>query len=146
MTKTGDRNDPFPAFRFELQIDDLPVGGFSECTGIQLETETEDYQEGGANDFIHKFPTRLKQSNLTLKRGIVGRQLWEWYFQICQGTINLKNGSIIVYDLSGRTKVMVWRFRHAFPVKFIGPELNAIQNNIAVETLELCHEGLELES
>lgn len=143
MAETGARYDPLLAFRFEVRLDDLPVAGFSECGGIQLETETQDYMEGGRNAHLLKFPTRTKQSNIILKRGIANRTLWDWYYALTTGTIRRRNGSILVYDAAGAQVVMEWQFQRAFPSKWIGPELNAAQNNIAVETLELCHEGLE---
>ncbi len=143
MAETGTRVDPFLSFRFVVRLTDLPVGGFSECTGLQIETETHDYIEGGMNTHVHKFPVRTKQSNLTLKKGIVDRVLWDWYYQLIQGQIRFRSGSIIVNDLSGSKEVMKWEFRRAFPSKWVGPELNAAQNNVAVESFELCHHGLE---
>jgi phage tail-like protein len=142
MAKTGDRADPYPAFRYEVKLDDLPAGGFSECSGIQLETEVHDFAEGGLNSYGWKFPTKTKQSNITLKRGIVDRNLWDWYYSLTQGDVHLKNGSIVVRDTSG-ARVMEWQFRLAFPSKWMGPHLEASQNNVAVETLELAHRGLE---
>ena len=142
MGETGGRNDPFLAFRFEIRISGLPAGGFSECGGIQLETETQDYPEGGLNTHILKFPTRTKQSNIVLKRGIAGRILWDWYFALTLGLIQRLPGSIIVKDPAGGQDVMEWQFLSAFPSKWTGPELNASQNNVAIETLELCHHGL----
>jgi len=143
MAQTGSRNDPFLAFRFEVRLDDLAVGGFSECTGLQIETEVQDHQEGGLNTYVWKFPTRTKQSNITLKRGIVDLEMWRWYDDLVQGRVRFRNGSIIVYDLSGQTPVIEWQFRRALPVKWQGPDLNATQNNVAVETVELSHHGLE---
>jgi phage tail-like protein len=143
MAETGLRIDPFVAFRFEIRLDGLAVGGFSECTGLQVETETHDYMEGGLNTHIHKFPTRTKQTNLTLKRGIVDRLLWEWYYQLVQGQVQFRTGSVVVYEPSGSQPVMIWAFNRAFPSKWVGPELNATQNNVAVESFELCHHGLE---
>jgi len=143
MAETGARNDPFLAFRFEVRLDDLAVGGFSECSGLQLETEVHDYAEGGLNTHVRKFPTRTKQINITLKRGIVDRELWDWYYALTQGEVRFRNGSIIVRDPSGAQVVMEWQFRRAFPCKWIGPDLNATQSSVAVETLELCHQGLE---
>ena len=143
MTPSDARNDPFPAFRFEIRLDDLPPAGFSECTGLQLETEVQDYPEGGLNTYLRKFPGRTKQANLMLRRGIVDRQLWDWYYDLTQGVVKLRNGTIAVHDPAGGNPVMEWRFWRAFPSKWSGPDLNATQNNIAVETLELCHQGLE---
>ena len=146
MAETNSRQDPFLAFRFEIRLDDLPVGGFSECTGLQLETEVHDYPEGGLNTHLRRFPTRTKQTNITLKRGIVDGELWDWYYRLTQGEIESRSGSILVYDPSGSDVVMMWEFSQAFPCKWIGPELNATQNNVAVETLELCHQGLRRQS
>jgi len=143
MAEAGARKDPFLAFRFEVRLDDLPVAGFSECSGLQLETKVQDYAEGGLNSYVRKFPTRTKQTNITLKRGIVDRDLWNWYWELTQGRVRFRNGSIVVRDPSGEEAVMEWQFRQAFPCKWTGPELNAAQSNVAVETLELCHQGLE---
>ncbi len=143
MAGTSDRNDPFVAFRFEVRIDDLPVAGFSNCTGLQLDTDVLDYAEGGLNTHILKFPGRTKQVNLVLKRGIIDRKLWDWYYDLTQGTVTFHNGSIVVRDPSGEQTVMEWQFTRAFPTKWVGPELNATQSSVAVETLELCHQGLK---
>ena len=143
MAETADRQDPILAFRYSITLDDMDAGGFSECSGIQLETEVQDYPEGGLNTHIRKFPTRTKQSNITLKRGIVDLALWEWYDALVNGDVQLRNGSIVVHDPSGSEDVAEWEFTQAFPCKWQGPDLNASQSSVAVETLELCHEGLK---
>jgi phage tail-like protein len=143
MAETGNRNDPFPGFRFEVRLDDMPAAGFSECSGLQLDTEIYDYNEGGLNSYVLKFPVRTKQTNIVLKRGIVDRTMWDWYYALTLGTIRFRNGSILVRDPAGQSVVMEWQFRNAFPCKWHGPDLNATQNAIAVETVELCHQGLE---
>jgi phage tail-like protein len=143
MAETGARNDPYFAFRFEVQFDDIAVGGFSECSGLQLETEVFDYNEGGLNTHVRRFVTRTKQTNLTLKHGIVDRVMWDWYYDLTRGDIRFRNGSVVVRDPSGDNVVMEWQFRDAFPSKWLGPELNATQNSVAIETLEICHQGLE---
>ena len=142
MTQTGKRNDPIPGFHFEVTLDDLPVMGFSEVTGLQMELDAQDYPEGGQNGFVHKFPNRAKQTNLTLKRGIVDRSVWDWFYQVTQGQVKFRDGSILVHDPAGSV-AMRWDFKKAFPMKWVGPDLNAAQNNVAVETLELAHHGLE---
>ncbi len=143
MPKTGARNDPFLAFRFEVELDNFTVSAFSECSGLQMDTEVLDYPEGGLNTFVRKFPGRTKQSNLQLKRGIVDRKVWDWYYDVTQGKVVFRNGSVRVFDATGGTPVMEWQFRNAFPCKWVGPGLNALQSSIAVETLEICHQGLE---
>lgn len=134
--------DPVPAFRFKVQLDNLPDAGFSEVSGLQLEVEVEDYPEGGQNTYVHKRPGRVKQSNVTLKRGIVSRRVWDWFYEIAQGNITRKTATIVVQDTAGKAK-FAWELKQAFPVKWVGPELNATQNNVAVESLELCYEGID---
>lgn len=137
------RTDPFLAFRFEVNLDGLAVAGFSECTGLQWETETQDYLEGGVNTHVHKFPTRTKQSNLVLKRGIVDRVMWNWYWDLTRGLVQLRTGAVLVRDPSGNDVVMQWEFSDAFPSKWTGPDLNATQNNVAIESMEIVHTGLK---
>jgi phage tail-like protein len=144
MAEVARRADPFVAFRYRVRVDGLPsLGGFSECGGLLLETEVMDYAEGGLNTHLHKLPVRTKQSPIRLKRGVVDRQLWAWYAELVGGLVVRRNGSILVYDADGEKVRAHWHFRRAYPVKWIGPELNATQNQLAVETVELVHEGLE---
>jgi phage tail-like protein len=143
MPESGSRNDPFVAFSFEVRFDDNSLGGFSECNGMNLDTQFQEFQEGGRNDVVHKFPTRTTQANLVLKRGIVDRKLWDWYFKLTQGQVEPKNVSVRVLDPAGGGVLIELRLRQALPCKWNGPELNAAQSSVAVETLELCHQGLE---
>ena len=136
-------NDPIPAFRFEINLDDLHVAGFSEVSGLSVELEPQEYAEGGINTHMHKFPGRAKQSNITLKRGIVDRKMWDWFYAFTLGKGKSRTMSILLRDPSGDQVVMEWQVKHAFPMKWSGPELNATQNSVAIESLELAHEGLE---
>jgi phage tail-like protein len=143
MASTGSRVDPFLAFRFEVRIEGQAAGGFSECGGLQLDTDVQDYAEGGLNDRLHKRPTRTKQANISLRRGIVDRVLWDWYAGLLLGVVQLRSGSIVLKDPTGQQPVARWDFRRAFPCRWTGPELNATQSQVAVESFELAHEGLE---
>jgi len=134
---------PFVAFAFELRFDEQSFGGFSECSGLNLETQVQEYQEGGRNDAVHKFPTRTAQSNVVLKRGVVDRKVWEWFARAAQGRVEPRNVSVRVLDPAGGGVLMELRLRGAFPCKWSGPELNAAQSNVAIETVELCHQGLD---
>jgi phage tail-like protein len=142
MAESGSRHDPIPAFRFTVRFDDLPPGGFSDCSGLQLETEVQDYREGGVNTHTWKFVTRTKQANLTLKRGIVNSVMWSWFHDITLGKMRFRNGTITVHDPSGSSDPIEFRVLQAFPVKWAGPELSASQNNLAVETVEFAHQGM----
>src|SRR3972149_8630601 len=92
------KEDPFGAFNFRVQIDGIFVGGFSEVSGLQIETEVYSFREGGMNDFEYKLPKFTKFSDITFKRGITDWELYNWYLEVISGTISRKNGSIILYE------------------------------------------------
>ena len=142
MAETAARVDPALGFRFRVTLDDMAPAGFSDCGGLQVETEVHEYAEGGRNTNMLRFPTRTKHASLTLKRGIVDPALWAWHDDVVQGRIRRRNGTVAVHDPSGDRVVAEWQFRDAFPCKWVGPELAAGQSAVAVETLELCHQGL----
>lgn len=139
---TGVRNDPYTAFRFVVLLDALPAAGFSECGGLQVQLDVHEYLEGGLNTHAHKLPTRAKLNNITLKRGIVDRSMYNWFADVVQGRLRYRNGSIIIQDESGQVERVVWEFQRAFPVRWVGPDLNAQQSSVAVETVEIAHHGL----
>jgi phage tail-like protein len=143
MPDTGARNDPAPAFRFTVRFDNLPPGGFTDCTGLQMETQVQEFAEGGLNTHTWRFATRSKQSNVTLKRGIVNKTLWDWFQDIARGKMQFRNGTILVHDHDGGKDLIEFQILQAFPVKWSGPELSAAQNNLAVESVEFAHQGLQ---
>ena len=142
MAETGRRPDPLRAFRFEVLVPGLASGGFSECTGLSIQTEVREYPEGGLNTHLQTFPGRASQSRLVLKRGIVDRAFYDWFWDLVQGTVVRRSGSVVVLDEAG-APAAEWRFRDAFPAKWTGPDLNASQSSVAVESVELVHLGLE---
>lgn len=142
MAELASRGDPFAAFCFEVRVDDIPLGGFSECTGLQREIEVQDYPEGGLNAYLHKLPVRVKQNPITLKRGVADRVLWDWHDELANGIVRRRSGAVAMRDPSGEQVVAEWRFERAYPVKWVGPALNATQNQVAVEQLDLVYEGL----
>ena len=138
-------------------------GSFSEASGLNAEMETEEYREGGDNRGPRKFVKWGKYPNLVFKRGVtMNPDLWDWYYTVVYKTKNpiRKNGIVLLTDrgsgltaqgdgptslgLPGLDKlpVAIWFFRNALPEKVQGPALNARSNEIAIETLELAHEGL----
>jgi phage tail-like protein len=126
---------------FALQIDDVTAGYFLGCSGIRAEYETYPYGEGGLNTFVHQLPGRKRYGNITLTRGVTSdKKLLEWFLKPKEResrgsiTINLLNR-----DLSN---VQTWAFAAAWVVGYSGPELNAEGTSMAIETLEIAHEGL----
>ena len=139
----GHRGGPYTSFNYMVFIDGIPAGGFSEVTGLQMEVEVEDYREGGNNNFIHKLPGPARfPSTLTLKRGLTSLSiLWVWAEAVRRGNIDRKTGSVMLLNRMG-LPVMLWEFEEAYPSKWIGPDLRANANEIAVETVELMHHGI----
>jgi len=139
---TGLRLDPFQSFNFWVEIEGILVGGFSECTGLQVEAEVETYAEGGLNEYTHQFRGRAKYAPLVLKRGLtLNEHLWRWHQDVIEGNFERKNGTIYLLNAT-HVPVVWWNFRKAFPSKWTGPELRANSNEVAVESVELLHQGL----
>jgi phage tail-like protein len=139
----AERKDPYLSFRFLVEIQGLIIGGFSEVAGLQAETEFEEIREGGVNDYVHKLPKITKYPNITLKGGITDYDvLWNWHQDVVNGKIKRKSGFIILLDSEGNEKWR-WSFERAYPVQWTGPELRADGNTVAVESLELVHNGLK---
>src|SRR2546423_852925 len=92
-----DKRDVYSTYRFWVEIDSINVAGFSECSGLQVETEIFEWEEGGRNNYKHRLPGRAKFSNLVLKRGIATADLWSWYQDSIQGKIKRRNLSVVLY-------------------------------------------------
>ena len=145
----GVRADPYHVFNFLVEIEGVLAGGFSECSGLQVETEVSDYREGGRNEYLHHFTGPTKYPPLVLKHGLTLIDgLWAWYQDVVawhQGDAAPKikrcNGTIYLLDKK-RMPVMWWDFKEALPVKWSGPELRADSGSVAIESVELVHRGL----
>jgi phage tail-like protein len=139
----AERNDPFQGFRFKVEIQSLTVGGFSEATGFQAETQVEEIREGGNNLFVHRLPKETRFQNLVLKRGLTdSKTLDSWYADVVQGKIERKNVNVILLDRMGN-ETWCFSFKNAYPVKWIGSEFKAESHSVAVETVEFAHHGFE---
>ena len=139
---TAKKPYPYPSFRFRVEINGITVAQVAEVTGLQLETGTEPYEEGGVNDFVHQLPKRTKYQNITLKRGITDLdEMWRWHQDVVGGKFERKSGAIVLVDSAGEDKWR-WNFKEAFPVKWAGPELRANSNTVAFESIELAHHGI----
>jgi len=152
------RFDPLPAFNFYIALLDLSsvgsallsgftsfaLGGFSECSGLDASLEIEEYKEGGVNDRVHRFPKRSVFSNITLKRGVgFGEDLWLWYEEFLKGEGSRRNGVIVLAN-ELRVPIKIWSFERGIPVKWNGPSLNATTSAVAIESIEIAHEKLDL--
>jgi phage tail-like protein len=138
------RHDPYKAFNFRVEIEGIARAAFSEVGGLDSETAVIEYRIGGEPRTVRKLPGLTKYSNIVLRRGITeDRELWNWRQAVVQGNVDRRNGSIILLDDDG-TEVVRWNFLHGWIAKWEGPALNATANEVAIETIEIAHEGLEL--
>jgi phage tail-like protein len=127
---------------FELEIQGKPIGYFTEITGLAAEVETLTYSEGGMNEFQHRLPTRTKYPNLVLKRGMTTKADLQQWFQKTQTQAERTGIRVSMMDTNG-DRLRTWSFVNAFPVKWTGPNFNSTQSALAVESVEVAHEGLE---
>jgi phage tail-like protein len=139
----SERPDPVGELRFTVKLPHTPLGRFRECTGLAAEIEVKDYNEGGVNDRVHKLPTRMKYPNLVLKRGVTYEDaLLKWLWSVQR---KLERGDVTLQLMGpGGKAVRTWVLTNAFPIKWTGPNLNAGSNQIATESLEIVHEGLDM--
>jgi phage tail-like protein len=126
---------------FLLEIDDVFLGYFLSCSGVDAEYETYSYGEGGLNTFVHQLKGRMKYRNLVLSRGITSsKALLDWFNQSKERSAR---GSLTLKILNSELQVeQTWAFASAWGVKYTGPDVNIENGGMAVETLEIAHEGL----
>jgi len=127
--------------RFYLEIGNETTAVFTELSGLSLESEVFEYHEGGRNDHPHRLPGRSKIGNIVLKRGLTkNNDFFKWCLDMTRGTIRKKNITVKLFDSDG-TLVAKWEFKDAFPIKWSGPQFQADTSSIAIESLELAHDG-----
>jgi phage tail-like protein len=139
----ADRKDPFRGFNFKIEMDGVTKAGFQECSGLDASTDPVDYREGQEKGNIARKLTGLnKHANIVLKRGVTDdHSLWDWRKKVIDGKTDRQHGSIVLCDEAGEEKVR-WNFVEGWPTKWTGPSFNATNNAVAIETLEIVHEGL----
>ncbi len=141
----GQRKDPYRNFRFLVEIDGIVQAGFSEVTLPDSTQDVVEYREGSEPPVLRKLPGLAKFGNVTLKWGVTDSlELYEWRRLVETGKINeaRRNVAIIVLDDEGQPAAR-WEFYEAWPSKYDAPDLNAKGNEVAIETLEIAHEGMK---
>jgi phage tail-like protein len=143
---TGDRRDPYAGFNFLVEIDGITRAAFSECSGLSTDSDPIEYRDGSDDITVRKIPGLKKFANISLKRGMTkDMELWKWRKDVLDGKTQRKAGSVVLLN-EARDPALRWNFREGWPTKWEGPSMNATGNETAVETLEIAHEGLELET
>jgi phage tail-like protein len=142
------RNDPLATFNFLVEIDGLAVAGFKEVSGLESRIEVIEYREGGEKFFpVRKLPGRVTYPNLVLKTGITqDKSLFEWHFAWVKrdNSATRKSIRIILQDGAGNPQLS-WMIREAWPAAYLGPSVSAEGDLVAIQTIEIAHEGIELQ-
>jgi phage tail-like protein len=157
---TGERKDPARVFNFEISLLDsksaltsialttglAPAAGFLECTGLEATMPAEEYREGGRNGGVLKFPARVAHANIKLRRGVAfDADLWMWHYGFVEGQGKRRDGTITLLSDEGKP-VRIWQFTRGLPVRWTGPAFNALNSQVAIEELEISHEGFRMQS
>jgi len=133
---------PLLKFYFRVKFENMEAY-FQEVSGLDVEAQTIEYRNGNNNNL----PGIKKCWNVTLKKGIFVKDnsFWDWCNQINMKTIEKENVVISLLDESGKPK-MVWTLKNAWPTKILGTDMKSDGNEVAVETIEIAHEGLKIEN
>jgi phage tail-like protein len=136
---------PMPKFHFLVKWDDKQIS-FQEVSGLDAQSEEIKYRSGDSAIFSPvKMPGLVKYSNVTMKKGIFkgDNRFWDWFKEIKMNTIARKNITISLLD-EGGNPTMTWTLKNAWPTKVTGTDLKSEGNEVAIETIEIVHEGLEI--
>jgi phage tail-like protein len=138
---------PLPVFHFTVQWGGTRIG-FSEVSGLTQENQAIEYRDGSFPEYSSiKMPGLRKFSNVTLKRGIVkaDNDFFKWLSTIKLNQVERRDVVVSLLN-ENHEPVMTWKVHNAFPVKVEGPGLKASGNEVAIESIEIAHEGLELQN
>jgi phage tail-like protein len=145
VTKTAADQDPFPLYKFWVEMNSIVVAQFQECSGLRMERDYEKLEEGGVNDHWIYLPGRNRYSNIILKNGMAyTNELWNWYQEgLFDAKVKRVNFTILLRDGNGEVAKR-WNVISGFPVRWEGPQFTSDSNQLAIETLEIAHHGLTL--
>lgn len=145
------RDDPYAGHNFEVTINGISnngkavSGSFAEASGLEVTIDPIEYRNGSEDITVRKLPGLKKFTNITLKKGNTGNlEFWNWIVKAMNGNVQRVEGAIVLLN-ENKQEVMRWNFKRGWPCKWTGPGLNAKNNEIAMETLEICHEGLSID-
>jgi phage tail-like protein len=136
--------DPYRVYNFKLVILGVTEGHFTECTGMGIRVQTIKYREGGTNEVVRCIPGYVEYADVTLRYGLTdSSELWNWFMTAVKGKVERKNVSVLMMDSDGTREVMRWNLINAWPSAWRGAPLDALSQEVAIETLTLVFETLE---
>ena len=133
---------PHGKFRYKVEIDGLEAGGFSEASGFDASIDVIEYREGDMVQTPMKIPGLKKYGNITLKQGVADSMVrYEWMIAGVEGEVERKTITITILDET-ETAAASWQVINAWPTKYTAPDFNATSSEIAIESMEIAHEGM----
>ena len=138
---------PMPKFHFKVMWNDVQMS-FQEVSGLDAQSEEIKYRAGDSKVFsVVKMPGLIKYGNVTMKKGIFkgDNKFWDWFSKIKMNTIERTTVTISLLDEKD-AETMVWTLKNAWPTKVTGTDLKAEGNEVAIESIEIVHEGFEVEN
>ncbi|MBP3506820.1 MAG: phage tail protein [Lachnospiraceae bacterium] len=133
---------PHGKFRYKVEVDGMELGGFSEVSGFDASIDVIEYREGDAVQTPMKIPGLKKYGNVTLKQGVADKDaMYQWMETGFEKDVTRKTVTITLLNINGEAAAS-WQIINAWPTKYTAPDFNATSSEIAVETLELAHEGM----
>ena len=134
---------PHGKFRYTLEVQGLELGGFSEVSGFDASIDVMEYREGDKVQTPMKIPGLKKYGNITMKQGVADKDaIYKWMETGFEKDVDRKTVTITLLDISGQPAAS-WQIINAWPTKYTAPDFNATSSEIAIETLELAHEGMK---
>jgi phage tail-like protein len=145
MPTIANPHDPYSGYNFWVEWDGIVHAGFRECSGLNATRKAGTYREGTDKALSQRqIPGLNSYGNITLKRGITDNQeLWEWHRKLQNGDTDRRNLSIILANDKGEEKFR-WNLENCWPTTWNAPDFNATSDEVAIETLELVHEGISI--
>ncbi len=140
----GDRVHPFSASHFRVEIDGIAATEFLSVTGIEADASVVEYRSGTDKSApAHKMPGLVRVGNIVLTRGLTSDlSLWQWMQETLSGQVSRRNMSVAL--VNDAAVLMRFNFTNAWPVRWTGPHLEAEAGDVALETLEVTHEGMTI--
>jgi len=140
-------NYPLPKFHFRVEWGGAKIG-FSEVSGLSVETDVVEYRDGSSPEFHKiKMPGMQKFGNITMKRGTFqgDNDFFKWWKTVALNTIERRDVTISLLN-ENHEPVVVWKIKNAWPSKVQSTDLKSDDNGVAIETIELAHEGLVIQN
>ena len=140
-------NYPLPKFHFQVEWGGAQIG-FSEVSGLDVESEVIEYRHGASPEYIKtKMPGMQKFGNITMKRGTFqgDNEFYGWWNTVALNTIERRDVTISLLN-EAHEPVIVWKVKNAWPTKVQSTDLKADGNEVAIESIELAHEGLTIQN